>query len=166
MTRNERKNNFLFPKFTGRYLLRLLIIAIGAYLFFSEICIPVHINGISMEPTYRDGAFTFCCRLPYLLHKPRVGDIVFIRMSGKKVMYMKRVIALSGDRVAFQNGYLYVNGRLRQEDYVITSSNWNLPPRTVKPGCVYVAGDNRAISLEDQVFGQVPISRIVGKTIW
>ena len=92
--------------------------------------------------------------------------MVMIRLSGTRVMYMKRVVALAGDVVAFENGYLYVNGKFQPEDYVVTGCNWNLPPRKVKPGHVYVVGDNRKMAIENQVFGQVAVSRIVGKVLW
>ena len=158
--------SLLFPKLTLLYLLRLALIALAAVIFFSWFCIPARIDGISMEPTYHNWSFTFCCRIPYLFHPPRVGDVVMIRMSGTRVMYLKRVVALPGENVSFQNGYLYINGKLRQEDYVVTPSDWNLPTRKVKPGYVYVVGDNRKTPIENQVFGQVPISRIVGKALW
>ena len=158
--------SFFLPRFTPRYVVRLLLIAAVAFIFFSKICIPVKIEGISMEPTYHDGSFNFCCRIPYFWHPPRVGDVVMIRMSGTRVMYMKRVVALAGDVVAFRDGYLYVNDQLRTEPYVLTECNWNLPPRKVKPGHVYVVGDNRKMDIENQVFGQVPVSRIVGKVLW
>ena len=119
-----------------------------------------------MEPTYHNGSFNFCCRIPYFFHPPKVGDVVMIRMSGNRIMYMKRVVALAGDMVSFQNGYLYVNGKVRPEIYVTMACDWNLPPRKVKPDHVYVVGDNRGMPIENQVFGQVPISRIVGKALW
>jgi len=162
----NRLKSFLFPKLTLFYLIRLVLVALAAVIFFSWVCIPVRIDGISMEPTYHNGGFNFCCRLPYLFHPPKVGDVVMIRMAGKRVMYFKRVVALSGDVVAFQNGYLYVNEKLREEDYVVTSCNWNLSPRKIKPGHVYVVGDNRKMPIENQVFGQVSLNRIVGKALW
>lgn len=158
--------SFFLPDFTLKYFLRVLIIAGIAVFFFSKICIPVRIEGISMSPTYRDGSFNFCCRIAYFFHPPRVGDIVMIRMSGTRVMYMKRIVALSGDVVSFQNGYLYLNGKVRPEIYVVTPCDWNLSPRKVKPGHVYVVGDNRKMPIENQVFGQVPVSRIIGKVLW
>ena len=158
--------SFFLPDFTLKYLLRLLIIAGIAVVFFSKICIPVRIEGISMEPTYHNGSFNFCCRIPYFFHPPKIGDVVMIRMSGTRVMYMKRVVALAGDEVSFQDGYLYVNSQFRPETYVLTECDWNLPPRKVKPGHVYVVGDNRKMPIENQVFGQVPVSRIVGKVLW
>jgi len=164
--KHRDKGSFFFPKFTPAYLLRLAIVAAVAYFFFSKVCIPVKIEGISMEPTYRNGSFNFCCRLPYLFHPPDIGDVVMIRMSGNRVMYMKRIVALAGNVVSFKNGYLYVNGKMKPEDYVVTSCDWNLPSRKVKPGHVYVVGDNRKMPIENQVFGQVPVSRIVGRVLW
>ncbi len=162
----SRFRSFFLPRFSLSYLLRLVIIAALAIVFFSKICIPVRIEGISMEPTYHDGSFNFCCRVPYFFHPPSVGDVVFIRMAGTRVMYMKRVVAMAGNVVAFQDGYLYVNGKVRPETYVVTECDWDLPPRKVKPRHVYVVGDNRKMTIENQVFGQVPASRIVGKALW
>jgi len=162
----NRLKLFLFPKITSRYLIRLVLIALAAVIFFSWLCIPARIDGISMEPTYHNGGFTFCCRLPYFFHPPRVGDVVMIRMAGTRVMYLKRVVALPGDTVAFENGYLYINGKMKPELYVKTPCNWELAPRNTKPGHIYVVGDNRKIPIDNQVFGQVPLARIVGKALW
>ncbi len=162
----KRWKSFFFPELNPFYLIRILVIATIAFLFFSKICIPVRIEGISMEPTYHNGSFNFCCRVPYFFHPPRIGDVVMIRLSGTHVMYLKRIIAKAGDTVSFQNGYLYVNGKLKREDYVTTPCDWNLPPRKVQAGHVYVVGDNRNMPIENHIFGQAPISKIVGKILW
>lgn len=77
-------------------------------------------------------------------------------------MLLKRIIALPGESVAFRNGALYVDGKRYPEPYVKTSCNWELEPRTVKPGYVYVVGDNRGVDISEHVFGQTPITRVVG----
>ena len=44
--------------------------------------------------------------------------------------------------------------------------DWTLAPRTVKPGHVYVVGDNRSVSMASHQFGQTPVHRIVGALLW
>ncbi|MCF6186513.1 MAG: signal peptidase I [Desulfobulbaceae bacterium] len=144
-------------------LLRIFCISLGAYFFFSYVLLPLRIEGRSMEPTYADGGFSFCRRLQYLFSEPKRGDVVAIRFAGRQVVLLKRVVALTGDTVEFQNGVLLVNNQRVSEPYVRYNSNWNLPPRQVAPGKVYVVGDNRGVPMEQHHFGQVSTQRILGK---
>ena len=77
-------------------------------------------------------------------------------------MLLKRIIALPGETVAFRQGVLYVNGIRIEEPYVHHHSDWDLAPRKVAPGHIYVVGDNRGTSMARHRFGQVVMDRIVG----
>lgn len=77
-------------------------------------------------------------------------------------MLLKRIVALAGETVEFRKGLLYVNGNLLEEPYVQYRSDWQLPPRTIAPGHLYVVGDNRGTSMARHQFGEVNINRIVG----
>jgi signal peptidase I len=81
-----------------------------------------------MDPTYRDRSFTFCWRLQYLFSPPERFDVVTVRFSGRRVMLLKRVVALPGETVEFREGVLYVDGNLIEEPYVHHRSDWGLPP--------------------------------------
>ncbi len=161
-----RLREFFFPSLTPRFLIRVAAVALVAYLFFGHLLIPMFIRGRSMEPTYHDGGFTFCWRGSYLFHPPRRGDIVAVKLAGEKVMLLKRVVALEGEEVEFRNGVLFVDGKPLDEPYVKNRFAWDLPPRKIEPGCVYLVGDNRGMPIEEHDFGQTPISRIAGKPIW
>jgi signal peptidase I len=143
-------------------IIRIVVIAGCAWLLFSFVLIPLKIRGQSMEPTYHDGGFTFCWRQRFLFSPVKRGDVVAIRFAGRHVMLLKRVVALAGDTVGFRNGILYVNGSRVDEPYIRFRSNWNLPPRTVEPGRVYVVGDNRGVPMQRHHFGQVDAQRIMG----
>jgi len=156
----------LLPDPNRRSLLRLVLVALAAAVVFTQVLLPLRIQGTNMEPTYRDGAFNFCWRGQYLFAEPARGDVVAIRYAGQRVMMLKRIIALAGDTVEFRNGALWVNNRLVNEPYVRTTSAWQLRPRLVEPGKVYVADDNRAVSLDQQIMGQVERARIVGGVLW
>ena len=81
-------------------------------------------------------------------------------------MLLKRIVALAGETVEFRDGVLYVDGKARSEPYVLYKSSWTLPPREVAPGHVYVVGDNRRMPMEQHKFGQVAVSRIIGRPLW
>jgi signal peptidase I len=163
---NKRTRRFLIPSLTPKTLLRMAAIAILAYLLFGHLLIPLRIKGSSMEPTYRNGGINFCWTLGYLFSRPSQHDVVLVRFAGKRVMLLKRVVAVEGESVAFQDGKLFVNGCMVHEPYVRYPCTWNLAPRRVKKGYVYVVGDNRSTSMEDHSFGQTPIERIVGVPLW
>ncbi len=81
-------------------------------------------------------------------------------------MLLKRVVALEGQRVEFRNGKLFLNGLKVDEPYVRYPCNWNLPPRQVREGYVYVVGDNRNMPMTNQSFGQALSKRIIGAPLW
>lgn len=157
---------FFFPKITRQYLLRILFVAIFAFIIFSIIFLPIRIKGHSMAPTYMNGDFNFCFKLRYIFSKPERYDVVAIRLAGEKVILLKRVVALEGDVVEFKNGTLFVNEKKIDEIYVRYPSDWNLSPRKVDKGHVYVVGDNRNVPIDVHQFGQTSIGRIIGAPLW
>ncbi len=166
MISQTKIKRFLFPKVTKKFLLRILLISLLSYILFTHIFIPMRIHGYSMEPTYTDGAFNFCFTLGYLFSMPKRYDIVAIRFAGKRVMLLKRVVAVEGEQVEFKRGLLFVNGVQIEEPYLKYPADWTLPPRYVKQNYVYVVGDNRNVPIQKHHFGQTPINRIVGKILW
>jgi signal peptidase I len=163
---SNRLRRFLLPDLTGRFVLRLLLVGLATAVVFTQVLVPLRIEGKSMEPTYDDGGFNFCWRGRYLFASPERGDVVAIRFAGPRVMLLKRIVALAGDTVEFRNGALFVNGVWVKEPYVRTPSDWNLAPRKVEPGKVYVVGDNRTVPMNRHHFGQVEQERIMGGVVW
>ena len=166
MNRNSKTISFLFPKLTPRFLLRMLLIGIGAYVFFGHICIPMRVQGRSMEPTYHDSSFNFCWRPAFIFRDPKRHDVVLVRFAGRRVMLLKRVAALEGEWLEFRHGRLFINGQKLDEPYVHYPSNWNLKPRLIEKGAVYVLGDNRSVPVGNHYFGQTSIKRIEGVPLW
>ena len=59
----------------------------------------------------------------YFWNKPKIGDVVVFRNPKQiDVDFIKRVIALPGDKVQLKSGMLYING-IRQDKYNVTSEN-------------------------------------------
>jgi signal peptidase I len=156
---------FLLPKPDKRFLIRLGLVAATAYLFFRFVCVPARIKGESMAPTYPSSGFDFCWRPAYWFSAPQRGDGVAIRYTDKK-LYLKRVVGMPGDKIAFRNGRLLVNGAPLDEPYVKNPSDWNIPERVVPEGKIYVVGDNRSMPMENHIFGAVRLKRLYGAPLW
>lgn len=163
---HPKLRQFLFPKFTPAFIIRLIFVAACAYAFFGFVCTPFVIRGRSMEPTYHDGGFDFVWKPRYIFSEPKRGDVVAVRLAGDKVMLLKRVVALEGDVVEFRDGVLFVDDQPISEPYVQGPCNWNLPPRRVELGRLYLVGDNRSMPMENHDFGQTSKHRIVGAPLW
>ncbi len=158
---------FLIPEMNRFYLIRLVTVALTTIAVFRFILIPFWISGYSMVPTYRDGGFNFCFTLRYAFEAPRPSDVVLIRMAGDRVMLLKRVVATEGQTVSFVDGQLHVDGQPVVEPYLNGGDfQWNLPPRRVKEGHVYVIGDNRDVPMAYHCFGQTSLDRVAGVPLW
>lgn len=162
----SRLREFFFPKLTPIYFVRVALVSAVAYLFFAFVLTPFFVRGHSMEPTYEDGAFDFCFKARYLFSGPERGDVVGLKLAGERVILLKRVVGLGGDTVEFRQGRLFVDGREVAEPYVRGPCDWNLPPRRVENGCVYVVGDNRSMPMEGHDFGQTSENRVMGAPLW
>ena len=163
---NNRLKRFILPELNRHYFSRIVIVAVIAFILFKYICIPFRASGESMLPTYADGSVNFCFTLAYLFSSPEKSDVVTIRMAGNSVMLLKRIVAVENEIVEFRAGQLFVNGQKTFEPYASRPCDWSLSPRKVKPGQVYVIGDNRSVPVDRHHFGQTPIKRIVGVLLW
>jgi signal peptidase I len=101
----------------------LLGMAVSAGQVFSTLYVrdnwvmPFKIPTASMYPTIWQGDQLFADRGAYRDREPAVGDIVvFLNPDNRKEYFLKRVVAVEGDRVEIRNGIVYINDReLRRE---------------------------------------------------
>lgn len=68
--------------------------------------------GVSMEPTLCNEQKVMIDKFCYVLGTPKIGDVVAFLPNGNENShyYVKRVIAVPGDRIMAEDGILYVNG--------------------------------------------------------
>ncbi len=78
-------------------LIRILILVVVCSLLFHFVLLPVKVDGISMQPTYKNRSVNIVNRWAYLWHEPRRGDVVAVRFTGLHEMLMKRIIGLPGE---------------------------------------------------------------------
>ena len=165
----SRLHRFLFPQLTTKYLLRVMMIGVLAWLFFSRVVIISHVDGISMEPTVHDKVWMLVWCPAYWHSEPQINDIVTVRWiedgSIQKKMLLKRVIAVENDNISFINGNLFRNGEKVLEPYVKFNMGWNMPPGKVDAGNVYVVGDNRGLPIREHVQGVVLNDDVIGRAL-
>lgn len=110
-------------------------------------------------------------RVVYPFTMPNRGDVVvfeYPRDFSKD--YIKRVIALPGETVEIRDGLVYVNGELVDEPYLQgapTSCRVEdacaRGPVTVRPGTIFVMGDNRSNSSDSREWNELPLDRVIGR---
>jgi signal peptidase I len=119
-----------------------------------------------MLPTYHDGSFRLVNRLAYAGREPRRGEVVAIRLAGPRVLFVKRIIGLPGERVRLEAGVVFIDGKLLNEPYVVHRAAWLMDEKTLGNREYFVAGDNRGMPIEQHELGVVNRDRIVGRMLW
>ncbi|MFN2389288.1 MAG: signal peptidase I [Actinomycetota bacterium] len=90
--------------------------------------------------------------------------------TGKSQDFIKRVIAVEGDRVEGKDGTVLVNGESIEEPYldegVVTA---DFAAQEIPDGMIFVMGDNRMNSDDSRSSGPVPVDTVIGRAfvlIW
>jgi signal peptidase I len=148
-----------------RTLVRLVILVVLSFIVFGFVLVPIRVKGISMMPTYKENRVNFVNRLAYSRHEPQRGDVVAIRTTGMHIMYLKRIVGLPGESVAFHQGHAFINGKVLNEPYVKLFCDWELPPETLGLGEYFCVGDNRSMTPGEHFMFKAPRTRIVGKVL-
>lgn len=163
---DPRLRRFLLPTPSRAFFVRVALLAIGVTLLCRYVVRPVLIDGKSMEPTYGEHGVNLCILTAYRDRLPERGDVVALRWGGAKWLLLKRVLAFEGETVEFRDGVCYVDGAPLAEPYVKFPCDWTLPPRTIRPGHLYVMGDNRSVPASVHVGGEIAASRLAGRPAW
>jgi signal peptidase I len=149
-----------------RTTVRIVVLAAASLITFRWILIPVRATGDSMLPTYRSGQLCLVYRLAYATGLPSRGDVVAIRLAGLHAVYVKRVVALPGERIEIAKGEVRVNGTALREPYVKFRTEWQVPEVQLGPTEYYVIGDNRGMPAAAHTFGRVEAGRIAGEVMF
>lgn len=127
---------------------------------------PVRVEGTSMLPRLQDQDRLFINKFAYRFESIQRGDVVVFLYPGDHTKsYIKRVIALPGDRLRIDHGTVYVNGIALSEPYVPVRfrDERSEPAMIIPKGDFWVMGDHRNISSDSRDFGPVPNALIYGK---
>ena len=146
----------------------LAVAVVLALLIHTFVMQNFRIPSASMEPTLQIQDYIFASKLSYRFQEPKRGDIVVFKYPRDTTRYfVKRLIAVGGETVAFRNSQLYINGTLVPEDYLPAGLRTpDYGPVEVPEGNYFMMGDNRNNSSDSREWGFVPRNLIVGKEIF
>ncbi|MUK89934.1 signal peptidase I [Ornithinibacillus sp. L9] len=157
----------------------LLIAFALAFIVRTFFFTPIIVDGPSMLPTLHDRDQMIVNKFKYQINDPERFDIVVFHASDQKD-FIKRVIGLPGEHVAYEDNVLYINGEAVEEPFYTEEQDDVLPYpgptndftledlpgnyEVIPEGHVLVLGDNRNNSTDSRVLGVISMEQIVGTT--
>lgn len=91
-----------------------------------------------------------------------------------KISYIKRVVAISGDKVRIEGGNVYLNDELLDETeylpdgtetYIANFTNHIKSEFVVPAGYIFAMGDNRNNSTDCRILGCIPVEKVEGRVV-
>ncbi|MER2000507.1 MAG: signal peptidase I [Lysinibacillus sp.] len=165
----ERENEW-FSLFKMVIFVSVFVLAVRIFLLT-----PVVVDGASMLPTFEDGDRVVVNKQAKI-HR---FDIIVFAVDDQ-TNYIKRVIGLPGDHIAYKKDILYINGQPYEEPYLqqfkenipldtLLTENFTLEKytgyTTIPEGYLFVLGDNRKKSTDsrDPILGLVSVDSVLGE---
>jgi signal peptidase I len=179
-------------------LVMIVAVALGLALGIQAFLVkPFRIPSESMVPTLEIGQRVLVDRVSFRFGDPGRGDVVVFKPPAgadtnscgvrhqsdtacpeptddrSETNFIKRVVAVPGDRLKVVDGSVYINGERQQEPFARLDPDCgicNLPGEIQIPDDHYfMMGDNRGESADSREWGPVPKKWIIGKafmTYW
>jgi len=147
----------------------MVVAGVTALLLINFVVRSFFIPSGSMEPTLQVDDYILVNEFIYRFVKPQRGDIVVFKPPESANSnpdhrdFIKRIVGIEGDVIEVRDGALYRNGFRVQEPYVAEPIFGDEPPVLVKPGHLFMMGDNRNNSQDSRYWGQLPEENVVGK---
>jgi signal peptidase I len=196
----RRRELFVFREYFESIIVAIVIALILRAFVISAYKIPTS----SMAPTLKVGDAIFAWKLPYgvripftksVIFKPRTpnrGDVVVFRYpEDESLSFVKRVIALPGDKIQIRQKRVFINDQMLSyspvekseegDEYIVQKELLGdhahlvmfkrgedddaFGPVVIPNDKIFVLGDNRDSSDDSRAFGMVPIDNLEGKAV-
>lgn len=156
-----------------------LVIVVIIRTFFFE---PIRVDGSSMSNTLHDGDIVLVTKPEYWNGNYQRGDVIICRYPNRNTqtnfslggsfevtltnhtLFVKRLVALPGDKVEIRDGVFYINDEMVDESHIDMQikSHENMGPFTLGADQYFVVGDNRGNSNDSRRVGPISEDMIVG----
>lgn len=172
----------------ARTVVLSIVLALGIRTFVAE---ARWIPSGSMEPTLNGTPDQWKAdkiivdKLKYRFSQPQRGDIVVfsptqtLQNEQYKDAFIKRIVALPGEKVQLKDGQVYINNQpLKELSYLsseqrteidvctsATQQAYLAQTQTIPPDSYLVLGDNRHSSYDSRCWGVVPRANIIGRAV-
>ncbi|MBF8280796.1 MAG: signal peptidase I, signal peptidase I [Candidatus Magasanikbacteria bacterium] len=151
-----------------KVIIMAAIIIVGVRYFLFK---PFVVRGASMEPNFFEKEYLIIDEISYRFRDPLRGDIVVFRAPNTQEYFLKRIIALPGERVKVGNGKVFIYNQELPQGKQLDESVY-LPTETGTQGDVdlqlnedqyFVLGDHRQVSFDSRRFGAIHRDDLVGR---
>ena len=169
----QPRRGFLHETFE---VLKILFISLAIVLPIRYFIVqPFIVRGASMDPTYRDGQYLIIDELSYDFRNPARGEvIVFHYPKDPSQFFIKRIIALPGERIQIAKGRVTIfnetnpKGMLLDESYLTPPHHATYPDKdmTLSQTEYFLMGDNRDFSSDSRYWGPMDMKFMVGRTMF
>ncbi|MEM7714342.1 MAG: signal peptidase I [Cyanobacteria bacterium P01_A01_bin.68] len=155
-------------------LILITIALVLAFFIRTFIAEPRYIPSDSMLPTLETGDRLVIEKISYRFTSPKFGDIVVFqpppelqrRGYSQDQAFIKRIIGTPGDTLKIDDGKVYLNGNILQEDYIKEPPLQAFQLVRVPPNQYFMMGDNRNDSNDSRYWGFLPKKNMIGKAIF
>lgn len=149
-------------------------IVIIVFIVRTYIAQPFIVDGESSAPNFHTGHYLIIDELSYRFREPERGEVIVLRYPLQPSrFFLKRIIALPGERVLIKDGKVTIfdaenpKGYVLSEPYLVQATFPAGPYRdvTLKEGEYFVMGDNRSGSDDSRMWGILPRENVVGRAL-
>lgn len=149
----------------------LVVTLAVVFVLFRVLLQLAYVPSGSMETTIPTKSLLVGWRLPYVVSDPlpERGDIVTFWNEEMDRVLVKRVIGLPGETVSIKDGFVYIDGKKLDEDYLPVSGITQSEETAfeVPEGHIFLMGDNRTGSQDSRFWNDpyMPLDQIQGRML-
>jgi len=165
---NEKKPSFKqslweFVKFA--LIAALIVIPVRMW-----VAQPFIVSGSSMSPNFENGEYLIVDEFSYHFREPQRGEIIIFRYpQNPSKFFIKRIIGLPEEKLEIKGDAIYVfneefpDGMLLKENYLPQKTQTAHLTAELGEGDYFVLGDNRSMSSDSRIWGELPRELITGR---
>lgn len=151
-----------------KFALLALVIVIPIRTFIAQ---PFVVSGPSMDPTFANRQYLIVDEISYRFQDPSREDVIVFKYPlNPKLHYIKRIIGLPNETVSIKSGKITIINDKNPEGIMLDDSYITDEYRTSEtleaklgPTEYFVMGDNRKVSADSRIFGNLDKKYIVGR---
>jgi len=181
----KRKKEVVLKRYNKWYVyLLIILLMLGTYIIPSDFIANIASETLkfsaykmstgSMEPTMSIGDYLIIDSKYFKKSELQRGDLVIIQYPKDPTKdFIKRVIALEGEKIEIKNKQVYINDAAIPESYKVHKDinvdeaiRDNFGPALVSSDHCFVLGDNRDNSWDSRFWGFLPLCNIKGKPLY
>lgn len=152
-------------------IFKYIVTAVIVFLLVIYVITFQQVMGPSMENTLVENDIIVVNKLVYRFKSITRNEVVVLKYKEKS--YIKRVIGLPGEHIAYKNNILYINNEKYTEEFITELTDdfdiKTLGYEVIPDDMFLVLGDNRINSEDGREFGLISKNDIIGKAsirIW